>query len=603
MRRVNQPLLYCGAAVLALAGVVQLVMARQSPQTTPAPPQSAPPATPNAAADPNSAIAQRERAAMASFGRGDSSWATAGADAQRSSWVRTDPKISKEGVQKPDFKFLWKLKLADGSSRRNSLTPTILLNRYIGYRGFRDLGFVENNGTAMYGIDIDLGRIEWTVHDNQAQTSSCGPAPSAGMARGIAPAFPSPSPGFGFGRGGPAHSAVGPPDGGAVTLAEAGKLGFRPPPAPATNPAVTPAGATATSAAAPPTVPPAAASPSGAPVPPAQGDANAPGVPGSGGPAPRPPRSPIVIHVLTADGMLHTMYVSNGQEPKPPVAFVPANSRARGFVVLNDVAYAAVTGCNGGPSSILALDTKSGTTAKWDASSDISGSDGLAFGPDGTIFVSTVDGGLFALNPKTLEVKDSFKSDEPFASSPVVFQYRTRVLGIVATRSGSLVLFDTKSLGGDDHKTPLFRAKSEGAQAPSTVVASWMDNGARRWILAPGKAAINAWQVKEQSGALSLEPGWTSREIPSPSAPMVINGVVFAASNADPFEAPGSHRPPSVIYALDGITGKELWNTGRAIASSAHKGSLSGGGSQIYLGGDDGTVYAFGAWIERQVSP
>ena len=80
----------------------------------------------------------------AQFGRGDSTWVRLGADAQRSSWVRTDSKISKEGVAKPDFRFLWKLKLGD-SPQVNSLTPAVLLIKYIGYRGFRDLALVESN--------------------------------------------------------------------------------------------------------------------------------------------------------------------------------------------------------------------------------------------------------------------------------------------------------------------------------------------------------------------------------------------------------------------------------------------------------------------------
>ena len=594
MRRLHHRLILgCGTG-LALVCAAQI----QTP-TASAPAQSA-------TANPASAAAAAERAAMAAFGRGDSSWATPGGDAQRSSWVRTDAKISKEGVQKPDFKFLWKLKLTDSTARTNSLTPAVLLNRYIGYRGFRDLAFVENDGRDIYGIDIDLGRIEWNVPDNNARAaSSCGTESAAGVARSVVAAFPSPSRGFGFGRGGPAHSGVGQPDGGAVTLAEAGQYGVRPTPAPATTPTANAARPATTP---PPPVPPAAASPSGAPVPPSRGDANAPGVPGSGGPAPRPPRSPIVIQVLTADGLLHTMYVSNGQEPKPPVSFIPANMRARGFIVVNDVAYAAATACNGAASSIVSLDLKSGATGKWDAPSGIAGLDGPAFGPDGTLFVSTTGGELLALDGKTLEVKDSFKSAEPFVSSPVIFQYRTRVLGVAATKSGSLVLFDTKSLGGDDHLTPLSKTKPQAGQSlPSTAVASWMDTGARRWILATakssGKGAIAAWQVKEQNGGLVLELGWTSREIPSPSAPMIINGVVFAASNAEPGESLRSRRAPSVIYALDGVTGSELWNSGKAIASSAHNGSLSGGESQIYLGADDGNLYAFGAWIERQVSP
>ena len=38
-------------------------------------------------------------------------WMTVNGDAQRSSWVRSDPKISRESMQKPGFTFLWKLKL------------------------------------------------------------------------------------------------------------------------------------------------------------------------------------------------------------------------------------------------------------------------------------------------------------------------------------------------------------------------------------------------------------------------------------------------------------------------------------------------------------
>src|SRR3954469_11944044 len=82
----------------------------------------------------------------AQFGRGDASWSTTGADAQRSSWVRNDPKISKEELQKPDFRFLWKVKLGDKPGAVNSLTAPVLLTKYIGYRGFRDLALIESNG-------------------------------------------------------------------------------------------------------------------------------------------------------------------------------------------------------------------------------------------------------------------------------------------------------------------------------------------------------------------------------------------------------------------------------------------------------------------------
>src|SRR3954462_8709803 len=144
----------------------------------------------------------------AQFGRGDSTWATTGADAQRSSWVRTDPKISKEGVTKPDFRFLWKLKLGD-NSQVNSFTPAVLLTKYIGYRGFRDLALVESNNDKVYGIDVDLGRIEWTAPLKAQGIGSCAGDLTAGLAGPSGAPFPPGRLATGPGGGGPAPRRVG----------------------------------------------------------------------------------------------------------------------------------------------------------------------------------------------------------------------------------------------------------------------------------------------------------------------------------------------------------------------------------------------------------
>src|SRR5436305_503706 len=213
----------------------------------------------------------------AQFGRGAASWATTGADAQRSSWVRNDPKISKEELQKPEFRFLWKLKLSDRPGQINTLTPAVLLTKYIGYRGFRDLALVQSNSESVYGIDVDLGRIEWNAHlkpaTSSAAASSCEAGIMAGLARPGVTAFPGTANAFGPGRGGPAHSGVGDPGEGAITLAQAGSLTFHPPPTP--PPAAPTVPATGT-----------------------QGASNAPAAPGSGGPFPVPRHQPIVINTL-----------------------------------------------------------------------------------------------------------------------------------------------------------------------------------------------------------------------------------------------------------------------------------------------------------------
>ena len=49
--------------------------------------------------------------ALAQPGRGGSQWLTAFADAQRTSWIRTDDKISVAAMAKPGFELQWKVKL------------------------------------------------------------------------------------------------------------------------------------------------------------------------------------------------------------------------------------------------------------------------------------------------------------------------------------------------------------------------------------------------------------------------------------------------------------------------------------------------------------
>src|SRR3954468_9510080 len=250
------------------------------------------------------------------------------------------------------------------------------------------------------------------------------------------------------------------------------------------------------------------------------------------------------MHVVGADGMVHTMYVSNGIEAEPPMEFLPPGSAARGFIVVNNTAYAAVNGCGGGAGGVRALDLTSKQLAKGDGTAEIAGSEGPAFGPDGTVFVTTARGEMLALDGKTLEVKDKYTGKEPFITSPVVFQFRQRVLAVAATKDGSLHLVDTRSLGGEDHQTQLSMtpAMTGDAKIISGALATFQDVGGRRWILAPvsgavgteaqftatngpvSKGAVAAWQLSEANGTLSLVLGWISRDLPGPSVPMIVNG-------------------------------------------------------------------------------
>src|SRR5262250_1040097 len=155
-------------------------------------------------------------------------WMTNNGDAQRSAWVRADAKISKESLQdpkrKPGFQLLWKLKLDNKPRQLNSLAPPATLERLIGYRGFRMLGFVGGSSDAIFTIDTDLGRMEWEKRldsptPSQAGTLACPGGMATGVARPIAAVLPPSSfGGGGAGRSAPARSAVGGPSQGAVVL-------------------------------------------------------------------------------------------------------------------------------------------------------------------------------------------------------------------------------------------------------------------------------------------------------------------------------------------------------------------------------------------------
>jgi hypothetical protein len=485
--------------------------------------------------------------ALAQFGRGAGDWNTVGGDAQRSGWVRADAKISKAGLEKPGFALAWKVKLENAPKQMNALTPSLVMTGYIGYRGFRSLGFVGGNSDKVFALDTDLGRLEWQKPVPGAaatpSTAACPGGMTANVARPTGVAFPM-APGQGGGRGGrtnAAKSTAGEPEQGAAILKELADAAAR-----------------------------------------AAANAPARGARGPGGP---PRRMPNFLHVLGSDGMLHSMYVSNGEEPEPAVKFLAPNANAQGLIVAGNVAYTATYGgCGGVADGMWALDLESKQVASW--AGKVAGSTGAALGPDGTLYVTTTGGDLVALEAKTLKVKDAYPARQEFATSPVLFQYKDKTLAAAATKDGSIHVLDTASM-----KAPFTPPTTAGAAGGA--LSSWLDPDGTRWLLVPTASAVSAWKLVDQSGTPALQKGWTSRDITSPITPIIVNGVVFSASS-------GQRGTPAVLYALDGSTGKELWNSGKTIVSFIpHGGGLSAGGSQLYLGTYDGTFYAFGFPIEH----
>jgi outer membrane protein assembly factor BamB len=506
----------------------------------------------------------------AQFGRGAGDYSTVGADAHRSSWVRTDPKISPDSVSRPGFELVWKVKLNNEARQLNALTPASLLNGYIGYRGFRSLALLGGSSNQVFAVDTDLGRVEWqqaimTTPGPQGASSSCPGGMTANVARPVSAAFPAPPiPGRGGGRGSAAKSGVGEPNEGSVPLKE--YLARMAAPSP------------------PPPIPPAGAPGAGR------------GSLGGRGLGPAPGRMPNFVHSISSDGMFHSMYVSNGEEPSPPVKFLPPNANGEGLIVVDNAAYAVTTdGCGGAPNAIWVLDIASREVATWQpASGGIAGSEGPAFGPDGTVYVTTQSGDLAALEPKTLKLKDVFKAGHEFTTSPTVFQFDSKTMVAAATRDGGIYVLDGAVLSS---------GLAADVRFTGGALAAWQDAGGSRYLLATTWNAVMSWKLVAQGGSIALEKAWVSPEMVAPLTPLIVNGVVFAASSgefvSDDAKITAARSVPAVVYALDGVTGKVLWNSGKAIASFVHGGGLSGGGSQVYLGTHDGTLYAFGFPIEH----
>jgi outer membrane protein assembly factor BamB len=502
-------------------------------------------------------------------------WTTQGFDAQRTSWMRTDPYISLENLSK--FQFLWKLKVDNESRHGNSLTAPVALGNLMTFRGFKSLIFVGGSSNNVYAIDYDFGTLFWRTHHNYtagAREYGGSPTCPGGMtlpltrATNLNPATQLSF--FGFARPPrPAKGEVGEPGKGAPQLAEiAARLAAR-----------GARGGTDTPAAAP--------TPARGTPPPARG---------TGPPGGRSGRGPNFVFSVAADGLLRAIIPDTGDLAAAPLRFLPANATANGLIWTDGAVYAGTSNtCGGAPEAVWALDYTTDTrpVAAWET--DGAPLVGISLGTDGTVYTATGSGksryagSIVALEGKTLKVKDWVTtSGDPFISTPVVFSEGDRTY-VTAATNGRVYLMDAAALGGADHKTPLVTnptADMANLRFANDGLSTWRDAAGTRWILAATGGEIIAYTLALAGGTPTLERAWTSRTMVRPRAAVVVNGVIFAVGG-------GHSGANAVLYALDPATGKDLWNSGSVITSFASAG-LSAGTGQVYVVTHDNTVWAFG---------
>lgn len=237
-----------------------------------------------------------------------------------------------------------------------------------------------------------------------------------------------------------------------------------------------------------------------------------------------------------------------------------------------------------------------------------------------------------------------WRRDLDVNTTPVAFDYRSRKFLVGTSKECRLWLLDREALGGEDHRTTLYTTPRicADSQAFDNVgvwgaLGAWQDAQGAQWVLVPfwgpvstkfkapiehsrpTHGGIAALKLEEAAGKWQLTPGWLSRDMDLAEETVVANGIVFAYSSGvdgtqvvqdaawnepggprygGPLSSGAARRIPNsrkaMLYALDGQTGKELWNSGDTISSFNHFSGITVANGRAYIGTWDGMLYAFG---------
>ncbi len=539
---------------------------------------------------------------------GGSPWLTPFADAQRTSWIRSDDKISVAALSTPGFDLQWKTKLDNQPRGVHGLMQGVSAS---GVTLFVPMSVVAGSSNNIYGIDNDIGYVVWQRQFDAtlpAPTPECPGGISSGATRIVRLDATVPPSFGGFGRGSVGYrSVLGEPGQGAPIEGRAG--GGRAAGAPAAGGAGrggAPAGAGRQGG-------------GGRAAPPAE---RIPGTPkaeeaGGFGFLARPSG---VAYVVSSDGMLHVVGLPSGKDIQKPAPFLPANSRWSAPVAIETTLYAATTGtCGGAPSGVWAidLDSEAKPVVSWKTNGgSVVGA--VAFTSDGTLIAAIGPGqtsgdgkanAIVALDRKTLQLKDWFThASAEFVTGPTVIKQGDKEIVAAATKDGRVLLLNAASLGGPDHTTPLATSNAlfgRESRVSADALAAWQSPAApgaapsTSWLLIPTTSAVKTLKIAETGTGLSATPGWTAEGLAAPAAPLTVNGVVFALSTGVP-SAPGAKSTAAVLHSFDGATGKRLWTSEKTMTTPASPGSLWSTLGQVYVGAQDGTLYAFGFNDERR---
>ena len=486
-------------------------------------------------------------------------WLTDGGDPQRTGWQRNETTITKDNVK--NLTVRWKTKLDNEPREMHNLFAPMIVSSVPTKDGPKEIAIEAGSGDNIYGIDTATGTVLWKKHF---------PYTSDKPARLGGPLCP----------------------GGLVVT-------------PTINPN-----------------------------------------PGTNGQR--------TAYAVSGDGMMHFLNVADGEDLQSPASFMPPNGKAYSLNFRNNVLYTTTAqGCGGNPNKIYSFDLTTRKTTEYNPKGGgLWGRSGAAIGFDGTIYAPTGDGMYDASQERygqvivattpDLKYKDHYapsnaaflwKRDLDMQVTPAVFQYKGHEFLVSACKECRIWLMDAKAIGGPDHRTPVYRTPllcNEDVNFAAAGIwgsmATWEDEKGTRWILSGfwgpvhsqfkpplsygpvTRGAIVAHKLEEINGKFVLTPAWISHDMDMAEPPVIANGIVYAygsgesnvqatpemglGANTSAIRIKNSSR--AVIYALDGQTGKELWNSGDSINTFVHFGALSIANGHLYIGDFSGTLFSFG---------
>jgi outer membrane protein assembly factor BamB len=231
------------------------------------------------------------------------------------------------------------------------------------------------------------------------------------------------------------------------------------------------------------------------------------------------------------------------------------------------------------------------------------------------------------------------------SGSPLVFRFQGHDLVATSSKDSVVFLLDADSLGGADHATALYKSPRLGNEALE-YYAQGVWGGFSTWRTAKGvtylyvpmwgpaargvtfprtngeapHGSVMALRVEKTGSDFSLAPAWISRDLYLPDNVAVANGVVFAVQTGEQAiqhpdnpdghgrALPGQHAltaaelekfratqvAPLTLYALDAVTGRELYSSKDLLKDWVHFNQPVVAGGRVFLVSHDAHVYAFG---------